>query len=86
VLFIPVGGIYTIGPDLARKVMKSLNPKIAVPMHCKLPGMSATFNALHGVEDFIREGDNVKRLDGPSFTVGRGDLPEKELIIVPDLE
>jgi len=85
VLFIPVGGFYTIGPQQARKAMESIKPKITVPMHYKLPGMSATFNALSRVEDFIRGDDNVKRLDGPSFTIGRTDLPEKTVIIVPKL-
>jgi PAS domain S-box-containing protein len=41
VLFIPVGGFYTIGPEQARKVMESLKSRITVPMHYRLPGMSA---------------------------------------------
>ena len=85
VLFIPIGGFYTIGPQQARKVMESIKPKITVPMHYRLPGMSATFNALSSVEDFIRRDDNVKRLDGPSFTIGRTDLQEKAVIIIPKL-
>ena len=85
VLFILVGGFYTIGPQQARKVVESLKPRITVPMHYKLPNMSATFDALSTVEDFIRTGDNVKRLDGPSFTVTKADLQEKEAIIVPKL-
>ena len=78
VLFIPVEGFYTIRPQQARKVVESLKPRITVPMHYKLPNMSATFDALSTVEDFIRTGDNVKRLDGPSFTVTKADLQEKE--------
>jgi len=84
-LFIPVGGFYTIGPRQARKMMESIKPKATVPMHYKLPGMSATFNALSTVEDFIHADDNVKRLDGPSFTIGKTDLQEKAVIIVPKL-
>lgn len=45
--------------------------------------MSATFDALSTVEDFIRRDDNVKRLDGPSLTVSKADLQEREVIIVP---
>ena len=85
VLFLPVGGSYTIGPEQARRVMESLKPKITVPMHYRLPGMSATFNALSTVEDFIRRDDNVKKLDGPTFTVTKADLPEKPIIIRPKL-
>jgi L-ascorbate metabolism protein UlaG (beta-lactamase superfamily) len=85
VLFLPVGGFYTIGPEQGRKVMESIKPKIAVPMHYRLAGMSSAFNALSTVEDFIRRDDNVKRLDGPTFTVSKVDLPEKTQIIIPKL-
>jgi L-ascorbate metabolism protein UlaG (beta-lactamase superfamily) len=85
VLFIPVGGFYTIGPEQARKVMESIKPKVTVPMHYRLPGMSAIFNTLSTVEDFIRGDDNVRRLDGPSFTISKTDLQEKAVIIVPRL-
>ena len=85
VLFVPVGGFYTIDPEQARKAMESLKPRITVPMHYRLPGMSATFNALSTVEDFIRAGDNANRLDTSRFTVSKSDLPEKPVIMVPKL-
>lgn len=85
VLFLPVGGFYTIGPERARKVMESLRPKIAVPMHYRVPGMSATFNNLSAAEEFVRKGDSVRSLDGSAFTVSKADLPEKTLIIIPKL-
>jgi len=85
VLFIPVGGFYTIDPQQARNVMKSLRPKITVPMHYRLPGMSSTFNALSTIDDFIQIRDNVKRLDNSRFTISSGDVPGKPVIMVPKL-
>jgi L-ascorbate metabolism protein UlaG (beta-lactamase superfamily) len=85
VLFLPVGGFYTIGPEEARKVMDSLKPRITVPMHYRMHGMSAAFDKLSTVEDFIRKDDNAKRLDGPSFTVAKADLAEKAQIVIPKL-
>jgi L-ascorbate metabolism protein UlaG (beta-lactamase superfamily) len=85
VLFLPVGGFYTIGHGEARKVMGALKPRITVPMHYRLPGMSATFNVLSRVEDFIRTGDNVKRLQGRGFAVKKVDLPERGVILIPKL-
>ena len=85
VLFIPIGGFFTIGPQQARNVMKSLKPKITVPMHYNAPGMSIIFKALKKVEDFLSKDDAVKRLDGPSFTINKADLPEEGMIIVPKL-
>jgi len=86
ILFVPVGGFYTIGPEEARKVMGSLKPRMTVPMHYRMHGMSATFDKLSTVEDFVRKGDNAKRLDGPSFTVTKADLAEKAQIVIPKLD
>lgn len=36
VLLIPVGGVYTIDPETAKKVAESLNPKVIIPMHYRL--------------------------------------------------
>ena len=85
VLFLPVGGLFTIGPKEAREVMESLGARITVPMHYRAPGMSPTFRLLKKADDFIRADDNVQRLDGPTFTVRKGDLPESTTIIVPKL-
>lgn len=85
VLFAPVGGFYTVGPEQARRVMESLKPRITVPMHYRLPGMSGTFNALSTVEDFVHEEDTVRRLSGSSFIMSKGELPEKPTIIIPRL-
>jgi len=85
VLFVPVGGIYTIGPEQARKVMGSIKPRMTVPMHYKLLGMSATFDGFSAVEDFIRGGDSIRRLDGPSFTIDKRDVQQRTLIVVPKL-
>ena len=85
-LFVPVGGIYTIGPEQARKVMGSIRPRMTVPMHYKLLGMSATFDGLSDVEDSIRGGDSIRRLDGPSFTIDKRDLQERALTVVPKLD
>lgn len=85
VLFLPVGGFFTIDPRQARRVMESLKPRVAVPMHYKAPGMSAMYNALSRVEDFLRPGDEVRKLEGPTFAISKTDLPEKRVIIVPRL-
>jgi L-ascorbate metabolism protein UlaG (beta-lactamase superfamily) len=33
VALIPIGGVYTMGPDVAREVLQQLKPKLAIPMH-----------------------------------------------------
>jgi L-ascorbate metabolism protein UlaG (beta-lactamase superfamily) len=85
VLFLPIGGFFTIDPEQAREVMESLKPRIAVHMHYRTPGMSVMFSALKKVEDFLRPDDNVRKLEGPTFIFTRTELPEKRAIIVPKL-
>lgn len=53
VLLVPVGGIYTIDATEALQVIKQIDPKIVIPMHYKVEGMSDTFKDLAPVEDFL---------------------------------
>lgn len=49
-LFVPVGDVFTIGPEVARKVVDRVGPKVAIPMHYRTPGLSL---ALKPVESFL---------------------------------
>ncbi len=40
VLFIPVGGFYTLSGEEAAEAVRALRPKLAVPMHYRCPGHS----------------------------------------------
>jgi len=85
VLFIPVGGFFTIGPQQARNVVESLKPRIAVPMHYKTAGLVEKYAPLKGLDDFLRENDSVRRLRGSHFSVDRLNLPEHAIIVAPRL-
>jgi len=50
ILFIPVGGIFTIGPGTAWDIINEIKPRVAVPMHYNIPGLSLP---LKKVEDFL---------------------------------
>lgn len=50
ILFIPVGGVYTINGKEAQKVISQLEPKIVVPMHYALPKLKYKLNS---VDDFL---------------------------------
>ncbi len=90
VLFVPVGGVYTIDASQALSVSEKLNPKIILPMHYKVPGMSPNFDALSTVEDFIKGRVNVKKMEGPIYTIEMDDegfyiFPMEMTIVVPSL-
>lgn len=50
-LFIPVGGIYTIGAKDAGVVMRQLDPDVAVPMHYQTSALSFELEPL---DDFLK--------------------------------
>ncbi len=56
ILMVPVGGVYTIGPQEAVKVIKEIDPSIVIPMHYFRPELNKkTFSALSPVSDFLKE-------------------------------
>lgn len=79
VLFIPVGGHFTIGSKEAMEVISQIEPKVVVPMHYKIPGL--TISELEGPEKFIKEvGLSPEKVD--SLKVVRKTLPVDEMKLV----
>jgi len=60
VLMVPIGGIYTINGDQAKKVVAKLKPRLYVlPMHYGVPG----YDDLQGPEEFLEgQKDSTKRM------------------------
>ncbi|MCS7233117.1 MAG: MBL fold metallo-hydrolase [Synergistetes bacterium] len=79
VLFIPVGGFYTIDGGDARKILAELNPKIAIPMHFKTPVLGFPIS---GVEPFLSGLKNVEVLDRSWIEVDPYTLPKETKLIV----
>lgn len=79
VLFIPVGGVYTIEARDAPDIISQIEPKIIIPMHYKLPGLKfeladvSAFLAVMGKEA-------VEPL--PKLSISKEKLPEEPEIAV----
>jgi len=58
VVFIPVGGVFTLGADQAKEIIKKINPKITVPMHFKTEKIG--FN-IERVDKFLQSEDYEER-------------------------
>ena len=59
VLLVPVGGVYTINGETARRVVAAVKPRrFVVPMHYGLPG----YDDLLPVDEFLDGLSNVKKL------------------------
>lgn len=82
VVLIPVGGEFTIGPEEAKKVILELSPGIVVPMHYKAPGMTAEFDGLATVDQFLEKAgfEKVRRED--KLKVDSSSLPEDTEVVV----
>lgn len=73
VALIPIGGTYTMGPDIAREVLRQLNPKLAIPMHYR--------DNLTLVEAFV-QGIPTRHVGGDTLLVSKSSLPSTTEIIV----
>jgi L-ascorbate metabolism protein UlaG (beta-lactamase superfamily) len=79
VLYAPVGGGPTIGPDEAAAIARELGAAWIVPMHYGTPG--ADF--LGPLDPFLDAFDDVRRLDGPEAEIDPAARPERPQVLVP---
>ncbi len=82
VLLCPVGGVYTIDPKQAVSVIRSLDPRIVIPMHYKTDAHdSKQFGDMSTVKDFMKEygaeSEPLAKLD-----IEKGKLPEETELVV----
>lgn len=77
VLMIPVGGTYTVDAAAAAGVVETLGPKVVLPMHYRVEGLSLP---IAGVSEFTDRYRNVREADFLEIT--EGQLPEETEIVV----
>ena len=84
VMFIPVGGYFTIGPDEAADLIKG-SPKLKVvfPMHYKTDRLGEDF-PIAPVENFARKVQNVKRIGSSEINLSRAGLPAQQEVWILD--
>ncbi|MEM2300451.1 MAG: hypothetical protein QXI28_04555, partial [Candidatus Hadarchaeales archaeon] len=63
----------------ATKTIEKIKPKIAVPMHYAVKGLKVK---IAGVEEFLREKKNVRRLETDEFEITKEKLPKETEIWV----
>lgn len=82
VLFVPVGGFYTIGPSEASKIVSKLEPKIIIPMHYRTEGMSESFKDLQPVMTFLGEMGLEQAEPRSELTLSSKSLPPEPEVVV----
>ncbi|UCD93095.1 MAG: MBL fold metallo-hydrolase [Methanobacteriota archaeon] len=73
VLFVPVGSVFTIDGAAGWETVAKIKPKIAVPMHYRLRGLSLSLRPL---EDFLSHARVVVTRVGNEVVFVKDDLPE----------
>jgi len=84
VLFVPVGGFYTLDPSKVGQVINALSPRIVVPMHYKTsytPDLP-----IQGPEVFLKNEKNVKKLGSASFELTKDTLPKDREVWVLEIK
>jgi len=74
ILFIPIGGTFTLDAKQAWRIIKKVKPRIAVPMHYKIGGLSLP---IMGIEPFLEESNYEILKVGNEIDIEKEDLPEE---------
>lgn len=79
VLFLPVGGLSTIGIPEATEVVRRLAPKVVIPMHYKTPVLQW---GLEPIDKFLKELGIKEVTPQPKLSISRSTLPTTTQIVV----
>jgi L-ascorbate metabolism protein UlaG (beta-lactamase superfamily) len=79
IVFIPVGGSYTIDAKAATEVCNQLKPKVIIPMHYRT---NKGLPSIAGVDEFLRGKAKVKWLDTSQVEFKAGGLPDGQIMVL----
>jgi L-ascorbate metabolism protein UlaG (beta-lactamase superfamily) len=82
ILFIPVGGVYTIDAKAAVDIITQLEPRIVIPMHYKIPGLDAKRFPIDGVDKFIKQMGLTTNGREDKLKIVKKDLPQEETRVI----
>lgn len=74
VLFIPVGGVFTIDGKQALEVCTAINPTVVIPMHYKVGGLSLPIERIDAFLDAARPQYAIRHVAN-EIEVEKSDLP-----------
>jgi len=73
ILFIPIGGTFTVDDKQAWKIVDKIKPKIIVPMHYKIGGLSLPIAA---IDSFLESSSLSVNHVGNEIDIEKEDLPD----------
>jgi L-ascorbate metabolism protein UlaG (beta-lactamase superfamily) len=81
VLFLPVGGISTIGGSKAAEIVRRLTPKVVIPMHYKTAKLA---KELEPVDKFLKEAGVKETASQSKLSVSRSNMPTSTQVVILD--
>jgi len=81
VLFVPVGGVFTIDGEEALEVCNIINPSVVIPMHYKVGGLSLPIERIDAFLDAARPRYAIRHVAN-EIEVEKSDLPSEPEIWV----
>lgn len=72
ILFVPIGGTFTVDDEQAWNVVNKIKPKIIVPMHYKIGGLSLP---IAGIDPFLEQANCKVIHVGNEIDIEKEDLP-----------
>ncbi len=81
ILFVPVGGIYTLDGRQAAAVVNQIEPKIVIPMHYQMSGLDKNLN-LAPVDKFLKEMGVAQKEPVEKITFKKKNLPQETEVVV----
>ncbi len=82
VLFLPVGGVYTVGPEEAIEIIKLLEPNIIIPMHYKTTGLKLDIGNLYDFTKVAKKFTDISTIGGSNFEITADNLKKRTRIVV----
>jgi L-ascorbate metabolism protein UlaG (beta-lactamase superfamily) len=80
ILFIPVGGHFTIGPEEAKDIVEQIKPGIVIPMHYKTEKCDFP---IQPISEFTKRMTyNIKDIHSSEFEVSIENLPDETQILI----
>ncbi len=87
ILFVPVGGFYTINAAEAAELVRKIDPSIVIPMHYNHPKLNQKiFGQLLPVLEFLKKFDVEEQMPLSKLTVKKETLGEEMKIVVMGME
>jgi len=74
ILFVPIGGTFTVDDKQAWNVINKIRPRIVVPMHYKIGGLSLP---IAGIDPFLDQSKHKVIHVGNEIDIEKDDLPKE---------